>query len=128
MQTGEGKTLAAVAPVAVVAMAGAGAHVLTVNDDLARRDAEWMGPLYRLLGLEVAHVARGMGPGERRAAHGADVTCLTAKEAGFDLLRDLVALDPSDTVVEEPPRALQGRRPAPPRLHSARRPGDRRDR
>jgi preprotein translocase subunit SecA len=93
MQTGEGKTLAAVAPVALFALGGAGAHVLTFNDYLARRDAGWMGPIYRLLGLEVAHVEQGMTLSERREAYGADVTYLTAKEAGFDFLRDNLCLE-----------------------------------
>ena len=93
MQTGEGKTLAAVAPVALFALGGAGAHVLTFNDYLARRDAGWMGPIYRLLGLEVAHVEQGLTLSERRDAYGADVTYLTAKEAGFDFLRDNLCLE-----------------------------------
>ena len=66
MQTGEGKTLAAVAPVALHALRGTGAHVLTFNDYLAQRDAAWMGPIYRLLGLSVAHVAQDMSPGATR--------------------------------------------------------------
>ncbi|MGD2116297.1 MAG: preprotein translocase subunit SecA, partial [Acidobacteriota bacterium] len=85
MPTGEGKTLAAVAPVFLHALAGRGAHVLTFNDYLARRDARWMGPVYELLGLEVGFVQEGMSIAERRRAYGCDVTYLTAKEAGFDL-------------------------------------------
>ena len=91
MQTGEGKTLAAVMPVALAALAGQGAHVLTFNDYLARRDAEWMGPIYECLGLSVGFVQQGMTPDERRRAYRADVTYVTAKEAGFDHLRDLLA-------------------------------------
>jgi preprotein translocase subunit SecA len=98
MQTGEGKTLAAVAPVALAALAGEGAHVLTFNDYLARRDAAWMGPVYRLLGLKVAHVEQAMSSVERRRAYAADVTYVTAREAGFDFLRDALALEPSDLV------------------------------
>jgi preprotein translocase subunit SecA len=98
MQTGEGKTLAAVAPVALNSLVGAGAHVLTFNDYLARRDARWMGPVYRLLGLEIGHVQEGMSAAERRQAYAADITYLTAKEAGFDHLRDLLCLDPADLV------------------------------
>lgn len=98
MQTGEGKTLAAVAPVALHALVGRGVHVLTYNDYLARRDAEWMGPIYRLLGLSVGCVQDGMAVDERRAAYRRDVTYVTAKEAGFDLLRDQLCLDPSDQV------------------------------
>ena len=98
MQTGEGKTLAAVAPVALNALAGRGAHVLTFNDYLARRDAAWMGPVYRMLGLTVGHVQEGMPPAERRAAYGCDVTYVTAMEAGFDLLRDGLCLSPAGLV------------------------------
>ena len=93
MQTGEGKTLAAVAPVSLNALKGRGAHVLTVNDYLARRDARWMGPIYERLGLSVGTVQEGMSVAERRDAYLCDVTYLTAKEAGFDLLRDGLALD-----------------------------------
>src|SRR5512134_1011772 len=92
MQTGEGKTLAAVAPVALNALAGRGVHVLTFNDYLARRDAGWMGPVYERLGLPVGHVQETMGPVERQRAYRCDVTYLTAKEAGFDLLRDGLCL------------------------------------
>jgi preprotein translocase subunit SecA len=98
MLTGEGKTLTAVMPAALNAFADRGAHVLTFNDYLARRDAEWMGPVYRLLGLSVGYVQQGMGPRERRAAYEADVTYVTAKEAGFDHLRDLLVMDPADLV------------------------------
>lgn len=98
MPTGEGKTLAAVAPVALHALRGGGVHVLTFNDYLARRDAEWMGPVYRRLGLRVGVVQEGMPPDERRAAYAADVTYATAKEAGFDFLRDALVLGPGDAV------------------------------
>ena len=98
MPTGEGKTLAAVAPVFLHALAGRGAHVLTFNDYLARRDARWMGPVYELLGLEAASVQEGMTPAERQRAYAADVTYLTAKEAGFDLLRDGLCLDTAGQV------------------------------
>ena len=70
MQTGEGKTLSSVMPVALDALAGRGAHVLTFNDYLARRDAEWMGPIYERLGLSVGFVQQGMTPDERRRAYG----------------------------------------------------------
>jgi len=96
MATGEGKTLAAVAPVFLQALAGRGAHVLTFNDYLARRDAAWMGPVYERLGLSVGFVQERMGVPDRRRAYGADVTYLTAKEAGFDHLRDALALGPAD--------------------------------
>ena len=98
MQTGEGKTLAAVMPASLHALAGQGVHILTFNDYLARRDAEWMGPIYRRLGLSVGFVQQDMTPEERRRAYLADVTYVTGKEAGFDHLRDLLATDPRDLV------------------------------
>ncbi len=98
MLTGEGKTLTAVLPAALNAFADRGVHVLTFNDYLARRDAEWMGPVYRLLGLTVGHIQQGMPPAARRAAYHADVTYVTAKEAGFDHLRDLLAMDTGSLV------------------------------
>ncbi len=98
MQTGEGKTLAAVAPACLNAGAGRGVHVLTFNDYLARRDAAWMGPIYRFLGLSVGAVQEGMSVDARRAAYAADVTYATAKEAGFDFLRDGLCRTPDDLV------------------------------
>jgi preprotein translocase subunit SecA len=98
MQTGEGKTLAAVMPVYLNALQGNGAHVLTFNDYLARRDAGWMGPIYDFLGLEVGFVQEGSTPEERKRAYAADVTYVTAKQAGFDLLRDSRALEKHDLV------------------------------
>src|SRR5215218_5897190 len=98
MQTGEGKTLAAVAPVALNALAGRGVHVLTYNDYLARRDAEWMGPIYERLGLTVGCIQEGLSTAERHRAYRCDVTYLTVKEAGFDLLRDGLCLDPAGQV------------------------------
>ncbi len=92
MQTGEGKTLAAVPAVAWYARQGEGVHVMTVNDYLARRDAAWMGDIYRFLGLSVAHVQQGMSHQERRAAYACDITYTTANEIGFDFLRDRLAL------------------------------------
>ena len=86
MQTGEGKTLAAVMPASLNSLAGRGMHVLTFNDYLARRDAEWMGPVYRFLGLSVACVEQGTSFGARHEAYRADITYVTAKEAGFDIL------------------------------------------
>jgi preprotein translocase subunit SecA len=96
MQTGEGKTLAAVLPACLNAAAGRGVHVLTFNDYLARRDAAWMGPVYRFLGLSVGVVQEGMSVDARRAAYAADVTYATAKEAGFDFLRDGLCRRPDD--------------------------------
>ncbi len=101
MATGEGKTLAAVAPVFLQALAGRGAHVLTFNDYLARRDAAWMGPVYERLGLSVGFVQERMSVAERQRAYAADVTYLTAKEAGFDHLRDALALGPAERVQRE---------------------------
>ncbi|RMH15388.1 MAG: accessory Sec system translocase SecA2 [Acidobacteria bacterium] len=98
MLTGEGKTLAAVMPAYLNALSGKGVHVLTFNDYLARRDAGWMGPIYRLLGLSVGFVEEGMSAAERRRAYRADVTYVTAKEAGFDFLRDLLATRVRDLV------------------------------
>jgi preprotein translocase subunit SecA len=101
MATGEGKTLAAVAPVFLHALAGRGAHVLTFNDYLARRDAAWMGPVYERLGLSVGFVQERMSAAERQPAYAADVTYLTAKEAGFDHLRDGLALEPGERTQRE---------------------------
>lgn len=98
MQTGEGKTLAAVLPAYLAALSGRGAHVLTFNDYLARRDAAWMGPVYRRLGMSVGVIQQGRSPESRRAAYRADVTYATAREAGFDFLRDQIALAPADRV------------------------------
>ena len=99
MATGEGKTLAAVMPAALNALAGRGVHVLTFNDYLARRDAEWMGPVYAFLGLSASAGSRAASTrDERRRAYAADVTYVTAKEAGFDHLRDLLATDPAQLV------------------------------
>src|SRR6185369_12370144 len=72
---------------------GRGVHVLTYNDYLAARDAAWMGPIYRFLGLTVGHVEQGMSSAERGAAYACDVTYLTAKEAGFDFLRDQLCIE-----------------------------------
>jgi len=98
MQTGEGKTLAAVAPVTLHALAGRGVHVLTYNDYLARRDAGWMGPVYERLGLTAGCVQEGLSPEERQRAYGCDVTYVTVKEAGFDHLRDGLCLEKSAQV------------------------------
>ncbi len=92
MQTGEGKTLAAVPAVAWLARDRNGVHVMTVNDYLARRDAGWMGGIYRLLGLSVGYVQQAMTSAERRAAYSCDITYATANEVGFDVLRDRLAL------------------------------------
>src|SRR5437879_1616343 len=98
MQTGEGKTLAAVPAVAFSAMSGKGVHVLTVNDYLARRDAQWMGDIYRFLGLTVGYVSQGMSIAERQHAYNCDITYATANEVGFDFLRDNLCTRPEDLV------------------------------
>ncbi|MET3212206.1 UNVERIFIED_CONTAM: preprotein translocase subunit SecA [Paenibacillus sp. PvR008] len=97
--TGEGKTLSAVMPAYLNALTGEGVHVLTFNDYLANRDAEWMGPIYRFLGLTVNSVQAGMSLFEKREAYAKDITYVTAKEAGFDYLRDTIALTEADTVL-----------------------------
>ena len=88
MQTGEGKTLVATLPAYLNALTGEGVHVVTVNDYLAKRDSEWMGKLYRWLGLSVGLIAQGMDGDARRAAYAADITYGTNNEMGFDYLRD----------------------------------------
>jgi len=92
MATGEGKTLTATLAACTAALAGIPVHVVTVNDYLAGRDAEWMGPIYQLLGLSVAKIVHGMEPEARRAAYGADVTYCTNKELAFDYLKDRIVL------------------------------------
>ncbi len=98
MQTGEGKTLAAVPAVVWYAKQGNGVHVLTVNDYLARRDAQWMGGIYEWFGLSVGYIQRDMKADARRAAYACDITYATANEVGFDYLRDQLALDPAEQV------------------------------
>jgi len=88
MKTGEGKTLMATLPVYLNALAGKGVHVITVNDYLAKRDAEWMGEVYNFLGMEVDCVVHGLNDKERKAAYRADITYGTNNEFGFDYLRD----------------------------------------
>ena len=101
MQTGEGKTLAAVPAISWFARGHRGVHVMTVNDYLARRDAAWMGDIYRFLGLSVAHVQQGMTRAERRDAYAADITYATHNEIGFDFLRDRLAMRPDEQVHRE---------------------------
>jgi preprotein translocase subunit SecA len=88
MKTGEGKTLVATLPVYLNALEGKGVHVVTVNDYLAQRDAEWMGQIYNFLGLSVGVIVHGLTDEERRVAYSADVTYGTNNEFGFDYLRD----------------------------------------
>ncbi len=98
MKTGEGKTLVATLPVYLNALTGNGVHVVTVNDYLATRDAEWMGQIYRFLGLAVGTIVHGLDDDERRAAYGADVTYGTNNEFGFDYLRDNMKMERQDMV------------------------------
>ena len=92
MKTGEGKTLVATLPVYLNALTGRGVHVVTVNDYLARRDAEWMGAIYRFLGLSVGTIVHGLDLAERRQAYACDITYGTNNEFGFDYLRDNMVL------------------------------------
>ena len=98
MRTGEGKTLVATLPVYLNALAGKGVHVVTVNEYLAQRDAEWMGPIYRLLGLSVGVITSGQSQADKRAAYACDVTYGTNNEFGFDYLRDNLAARLEDRV------------------------------
>jgi preprotein translocase subunit SecA len=98
MKTGEGKTLVATLPVYLNALSGRGVHVVTVNDYLAKRDSEWMGKLYRFLGLTVGVIVHDLDDEERRAAYAADVTYGTNNEFGFDYLRDNMKFDLKDCV------------------------------
>src|ERR1017187_3724481 len=98
MKTGEGKTLVATLPVYLNALSGRGVHVVTVNDYLAKRDSEWMGRLYRFLGLTVGVIVHDLDDEERRAAYAADVTYGTNNEFGFDYLRDNMKFDIKDCV------------------------------
>jgi preprotein translocase subunit SecA len=98
MKTGEGKTLVATLPVYLNALSGRGVHVVTVNDYLAKRDSEWMGRLYRFLGLTVGVIVHDLDDEERRAAYASDVTYGTNNEFGFDYLRDNMKFDIKDCV------------------------------
>ncbi len=98
MRTGEGKTLVSTLPVYLNALGGDGVHVVTVNDYLASRDAEWMGGVHRYLGLTVGLIQSGMAPADRRPAYAADVTYGTNNEFGFDYLRDNMAMRVADMV------------------------------
>src|ERR1700721_1233494 len=98
MRTGEGKTLVATLPVYLNALEGKGVHVVTVNDYLARRDAEWMGRIYRFLGLSVGVIVHGLSQGERQRAYHSDITYGTNNEFGFDYLRDNLVYEAADMV------------------------------
>ena len=98
MKTGEGKTLVATLACYLNALAGRGVHVVTVNDYLAKRDAEWMGKIYEFLGLTVGVIVHDLSDDERRAAYGADITYGTNNEFGFDYLRDNMKFELKDCV------------------------------
>ena len=98
MKTGEGKTLVAILPAYLNALTGEGVHIVTVNDYLAKRDSEWMGKVYRYMGLKVGLIIHDMDPDERRRAYAADITYCTNNELGFDYLRDNMALYKKDQV------------------------------
>ena len=98
MRTGEGKTLVATAPVYLNALAGKGVHLITVNDYLAQRDAEWMGQVYRFLGMQVGVIVHGLSQGQRQAAYNSDITYGTNNEFGFDYLRDNLVYDADEMV------------------------------
>ncbi|HYP29247.1 MAG TPA: preprotein translocase subunit SecA [Blastocatellia bacterium] len=98
MKTGEGKTLVATLPAYLNAVAGRGVHIVTVNDYLAKRDTEWMGKIYRHLGLTVGCIQHDMDDSERKEAYGADITYGTNNEFGFDYLRDNMKFDPAAMV------------------------------
>ena len=101
MKTGEGKTLVATLPAYLNALAGKGVHIVTVNDYLARRDAEWMGKIHRFLGLTVGVVVHGMTDDEKRAAYNCDITYGTNNEFGFDYLRDNLKVNLKDMMQRE---------------------------
>jgi preprotein translocase subunit SecA len=102
MKTGEGKTLVATLPAYLNALTGRGVHVVTVNDYLARRDAEWMGQVHRFLGLSVGLIQQDMDPASRRANYACDITYATNSELGFDYLRDNMANDIAEVVQRAP--------------------------
>ena len=101
MKTGEGKTLVATLPVYLNALTGHGVHVVTVNDYLAKRDAEWMGKAYNFLGLSIGCVIHGIEEEERKAAYDADITYGTNNEYGFDYLRDNMVVDQEEMMQRE---------------------------
>ena len=101
MKTGEGKTLVSTLPAYLNALEGKGVHIVTVNDYLANRDAEWMGEVHRFLGLSVGVILNSMNPDERRAAYQCDITYATNNELGFDYLRDNMAVYEKQLVQRE---------------------------
>lgn len=99
MKTGEGKTLTAVMPIYLNALSGKGAHVITVNEYLADRDAKWMGDIYRFLGLSVGCNLHSLSPSQKKEVYACDITYTTNSELGFDYLRDNMVMDPSERVL-----------------------------
>jgi len=108
METGEGKTLTATLPAATAALAGIPVHVITVNDYLTARDAQWMAPVYEKLGLTVGVIVHGKDPSARRAAYGCDITYCTNKELTFDYLRDRIALGRNESHIQLAIEKLSG--------------------
>src|SRR3954454_919912 len=106
MKTGEGKTLVATLPTYLNALPGKGVHIVTVNDYLARRDAEWMGRIYKFLGLTVGIIVHDLDDEERRASYASDITYGTNNEFGFDYLRDNMKFRIDDCVQREPNFAI----------------------
>ena len=98
MKTGEGKTLVAILPAYLNAISGQGVHIVTVNDYLAKRDSEWMGKVYRFMGLKVGLIIHGLSGEQRRTAYNADITYCTNNELGFDYLRDNMAIYANERV------------------------------
>jgi len=107
MKTGEGKTLVATAPVYLNALTGRGVHVVTVNDYLAKRDRQWMGPVYEFLGLTVGFVQHDMPSPEHKASYACDITYVTNNEIGFDYLRDNMVVRQEDRVLRYLPEAVE---------------------
>ena len=101
MRTGEGKTLVSTAPAYLNALAGKGVHIVTVNDYLAKRDAEWMGRVHEFLGLTVGVVLNSMNNDERKKAYACDITYVTNNELGFDYLRDNMAIYKEQMVLRD---------------------------
>ena len=106
MKTGEGKTLVSTLPAYLNALTGKGVHVITVNDYLARRDAEWMGQVHRFLGLSVGLIQQSMSPTERKKNYACDITYGTNSEIGFDYLRDNMSTS-IEEVVQRPLQLLR---------------------
>src|SRR5438874_1596777 len=100
MKTGEGKTLVATLPAYLNAVSGLGVHIVTVNDYLARRDRNWMGPIFEKLGLTVGYVQHDMRPEDRRKSYDSDITYVTNNEIGFDYLRDNMVIRKEERVLK----------------------------